>query len=232
MRLLKSLSYQLIELVKTFKENGFLAGLVKLGKIIRRIFYVRRDRWVFALVLSEKVITVKPLPGLVIRQVKGKEELAALASLAGPTDMVRFCQMFDEGCLAFVAWQEGQIAGWGWISDRIDPQTNRTQAPLRPGDACLYDLFVAPAYRGRGIAQRLVAHRLKFLLEHGYKRSVISCAKDDTPPLIVAQRAGYVTIGESYHARFILWERFEYRPFPTEEKYHVQTTIPVDEISH
>jgi hypothetical protein len=213
-RLFKSLAYQLIELVKTLKENGGQAGLAKLGKIVRRIFYVRRDRWVFALTLSEKVTTAKPRAGLVIQQVKDKDELAPLAALAGPTDMVRFRRMIETGCLAFIAWQDGQVAGWGWISDRIDPQTNRTQAPLRRGDACLYDLFVAPAYRD------------------GYKRSVISCAKDDLPPLIVAEKVGYVAIGESYHSRFLFWERFEYRPFESEEKYYQQTIIPLDEVSH
>jgi len=101
---------------------------------------------------------------------------------------------------------------------------------LLPGDACLYDLFVAPAYRGQRLASRLVAHRLQFLREHGYKRSVISCAKDDLPPLVVAERIGYIKIGESCHTRFLFWDRFKYKPFEAEERYRVQATIPADEI--
>jgi GNAT superfamily N-acetyltransferase len=229
MRLLKSLFYQLSDTFKTFKEKGMCIGLARLRQTIVRIFYVRRERWVFALPLSESMPVIEPLSGLVVRQVKDKRDLALTDSMVDTMDAVWFRRMFDDGDIAFFALLDGQLVGWGWISFKINPELHHMQAPLLPGDACLHNLFVVPAYRGERIAQRLIAHRLQFLREHRYKRSVISCAKDDIPPLIVAERAGYVKIGESCHTRFLFWDRLDYKPCEAEERYRVQTALPADE---
>lgn len=221
MRLLKMLFYQLVDTFQTFRAKGWRAGLTRLVKTIRRVFYSRDEFIVLAKALFPADPPPDPLPGLIVRRLITQTEVASLEPLAGATDMVRFQRMFKLGAVVFGAFLEGQVIGWGWLTDKIDPQTNRVQAPLRPGDACLYDLFVAPAFRKQGIAQRLVASRLQFLSAHGYQRSVITCSKDNPAALKVAQRAGYLKIGESCHTRFLFWDRYEYKPSELEELYGV-----------
>jgi GNAT superfamily N-acetyltransferase len=220
-RLLKSFFYQLFDSIQIFTQKGMRAGFARLGQTVTRVFYVQGERVVLAKTLSGNLAALKLPPGLIIRRVLTKEDLASPASVVGPKDKVRFHQMFDQGSIAFIALQEGQPAGCGWISYQIDQRTNPAQAPLAPGDACLHDLFVAPLYRGHGIAQALVACRLQFLHKQGYKRSVISCSKGDTPALKVAQKAGYSSIGETRYTRFLFWNRLEYSPYQSEERYNV-----------
>jgi GNAT superfamily N-acetyltransferase len=210
MRLLKSLLYLLLDTFVVFKKKGVQAGLANLGKVLRRIFYTRLELVLLAKSLSIGESPLEPLPGLIIRQVKEKEELAVMDDWVGPKKAARFRRVFDDGSVAFLAWQDGQLAGWGWIAYEIDPEVNRVHIPLPPGDATLYDLFVLPAYRGQGIAQRLVACRLQLLRAQGYKRAVISCSKGDIPALKLAQKAGYTRIGESCHTRFLFWDRLEF----------------------
>lgn len=221
MRLLKSLFYQLVDAIQVFKEKGMKVGFVRLGKTIERVFYVRRERWVFALPLSQYHSKTTFLPDLVVRPLKDRKEIVLLEALASIVDIVRFRQMFDGGSAAFIALLNERLVGWGWIAFSIDPEIDRTQAPLLPGDACLYELFVAPAYRGRRIAQQLVDYRLRFLQENGYKRAIISCSKGDVPALKVAERVGYIKIGESSHTRFLFWDQYKFIPSATEERYRV-----------
>ena len=222
MRLLNSLLYHLLEAVQTFKAEGMQAGIVRLGQTLRRIFYARSEYWILALPLSDKAVIIEPLPGLIMNQVKDKENLNFITSVASSTDSVRAYKMFAGGSFAFIAWQDGQLVGWIWASDQIDQNLNRSHTPLCAGDVCLHDLFVLPAYRRRGIGQRLVADRLQFLRERGYKRSVVSIAKDNIPSVTAVKKSGYIIIGQSHHTRFLFWNRFEYKPFESEKQYRVR----------
>lgn len=217
MRLLNSLFYQLVDVFQTFRVKGWRAGITRLAKTGQRVIYNQDEFIVLAKALFPADPSPELLPGLSVRRLTTQAEVNLLKPLAGATDMARFQRMFDLDAVVFAAFLEGQVIGWGWLTDKIDPQTNRVQAPLHPGDACLYDLFVAPDFRERGIAQRLVASRLQYLRDHGYQRSVITCSKDNPAALKVAQRAGYVPIGESRHTRLLVWDRYEYKSFKLEE---------------
>jgi GNAT superfamily N-acetyltransferase len=220
MRLLNSLRNQLGDTFNIFKEEGGRAGFTKLAATLKRILYVQRQRIVLARELSETTPEAELPPGFTLQEVKAKEIINRMTSFVETTDAARFHKMFDKGSTAFLLLRNDQTAGWGWISYEIDAETNHTQAPLRAGDACLHDLYVLPEYRGQGLAQFIIDSRLQFLREQGYKRSVISCSVWDTPALRVAEKVGYIPIGESSHVRFLLWDRYTYKPSEVEKRYH------------
>jgi len=216
MHLLKQLAYRLIAAARVFREKGPSAGLVELGKTVWRVFYQRAKYIAMAKELSKQAFPATGGPDLTIRRATTREEVLALSPIADLADMARFQRMFDQGSVPLIALQSGQTVGYGWISHRIDRRTNRLQPPLGPGDACLHDLFVSPAYRGRGIAQALVARRLQFLREEGYTRSIIAVAQGNAPALRVAEKAGYRPVGEMSHTRVLFWERLTYKAIPAE----------------
>jgi GNAT superfamily N-acetyltransferase len=216
MHLLSQLLYRLITALKVFRENGLRAGFVELGQTIWRIFYQRAEYTAMAKELSRQAYPAAGEPDLIIRRATTREEILALSSIADLADMARFQRMFDQGSVVLIALRGGQAVGYGWISHRIDRRTNRLQPPLRPGDACLHDLFVSPAHRGQGIAQALVARRLQFLREEGYKRSIIAVAQGNAPALRVAEKAGYRPVGEMSHTRLLFWDRLTYKAIPAE----------------
>jgi len=211
MHLLKQLFYYLIDSVRTFQEEGVRAGLERLGQTIARVFYQRAEYIIVANVLSGQAPLPNPGVGLTIRQVTTSEEIAKLSSIPDlANNMERFYRMFDNGSIGFIAFQNDQAVGCAWISQKIDPSMIRVQVPLRPGDACVHNLFVSPTHRGQGIGQALVSHRLQFLREHGYKRAIAAVLKDNIPALKVDKKTGYTPIGEMTHTRILSWDLYKY----------------------
>lgn len=211
MHLLRQLLYRLAASLTAFQERGFQAGFTELGRTVLRIFYQKSEHIILACELSErKTSPVNPKLGLVISRVKSPDEIACLGSMADPNDMARFHKMLDHGSIAFIAYLDKQSAGYCWISEEIDPGVNRVQPPLRPGDACVHDLFVSPTYRRQGIGHALVSHRLRYLSDHGYSRAIAAVRKDNIPALKVDEKTGYTHIGEMSHTRVLFWDRFIY----------------------
>jgi GNAT superfamily N-acetyltransferase len=209
--LLKQLSYHLIDSVRTFKEKGVRAGLGKLGRTMARIFYQWSEYIIVAKALSERVHLPNLSSGLVIHQVTTHEEIAGMSSITDlANNMERFHRMFDNGSIGFIAFQNDQAVGCAWTSQKIDPTMIRVQVPLRPGDACVHNLFVSPTHRGQGIGQALVSQRLRFLREHGYERAVAAVLKDNIPALRVDEKMGYTQIGEMMHTRILFWDLYKY----------------------
>ncbi len=212
MHLAKQLLYQLLASLRTFQEQGLRAGLVALGQTILRIFYQQSEYIVIANVLSGRVIQLNPEPDLVIRQIPDREEIAKLSQIANQADVARFYEMFDRGSIAFGAFQNDQIVGCCWASQKTQ-SVNRVQPPLRPGDACVHDLFVSPEHRGQKIGRTLISHRLHFLRERGYKRAVGAILKGNAPAFKINEITGHTHISEMSHTRILFWDFFHHDPF-------------------
>lgn len=213
MRLSRPLLYRLISTLRAFQKKGLWAGSAELGRTVLRIFYQRGEYIIIAHTLSGQIPPPAPKPGLVVRQVNTRDEIANLSSIAEPVDMARFYKMFDHGSIAFIAFQNGQSVGCCWISQEVDRRVNRVQFPLGPGDACVHDLFVSPAHRGQGLGKSLILHRLRFLREHGYRRALGVVLKDNVPALKINKKAEYEHIGEMSHTRILFWDSFYYNMF-------------------
>jgi GNAT superfamily N-acetyltransferase len=230
MYLFKQLLYRLAISLRMFQEKGLRAGFVELGHALLRIFYQRGEYIVIINVLSDQIPLPDTKPGLVIRQVTTLEELASLRPITDSADMARFYRMFEHGSIAFIALHNEMPVGCCWISAEIDRRANRVQPPLRPGDACVHDLFVSPEYRSEGIGRTLIAHRLRFLREHGYKRAIGAVLKDNAPALKVNQKTGHIHIGEMSHTRILFWDSFNYNlPDAWKENGDVQAIVSTDE---
>lgn len=210
MNLLRQLLFRLIAIARAFREKGLRAGLGELEQVISRIFYQRGEYFVFENEVPNKIIPLVSKPGLVIRQITNYEELKSLSSIADLADMKRFYKMFKGGSVVFVALMSDQPIGYSWISGKIDPSENRVQAPLRPGDACIHDLFISPEYRSQGIGRMFYAYRLQYLHEHGYRRLIAVVLKENISSLKVVAHTGYKRIGELSHTRILFWDWVKY----------------------
>jgi GNAT superfamily N-acetyltransferase len=213
MYLLRQLLYRLAGTLRACQERGWRAGFVELGQIVGRIFYQRAEYVIMANELSSQVLLPDPKPDLTIRQVTVWEEIASLSQIADSVDVVRFHEMFDNGSIVFVAFQDGRPAGYCWISQEIHRSVNRAQPPLRSGDACVHDLFVSPEYRGRGVGKALILYRLWFLCEHGYDRAIAVVVQDNVAALELDKKTGYSCIGRMTHTRVLFWDYCHYDLF-------------------
>ena len=130
MGLLKQFLVQLSNAGKIFREKGVLAGLVELGEIISRIFYRREEYIVIQYELSQQSVSLDPKPDLDIRQVAKSEELTSLRQMADESDMTRFHNLFNHDSVAFIAFQDGQPAGYCWASEKFEKALHRVPVPL------------------------------------------------------------------------------------------------------
>jgi ribosomal protein S18 acetylase RimI-like enzyme len=64
----------------------------------------------------------------------------------------------------------------------------------------LYDVFTAPAARGRGCARQLCHHMLAHAREHGARHAYLQVEGDNHPARAVYHRLGFAD-GYAYHYR-------------------------------
>lgn len=209
---LKQLFYRVVDSSRAFKEEGIRAGLLELVRIGGRICYQRAEYVVLAKSLSENASPTMSQPGLVIRRVTTREEIANLGSIASSPDLARFYQLFDCGCVPFVASQNDRTVGYCWISKQVNQGVDRVGAALslRPGDVYMHDLFTSPVDRGKGFGGALAANCLGYAREQDYRRAFVAMAKDNVPSLRVMRKTGYRAVGALTHSRILFWDHFKY----------------------
>ena len=95
-----------------------------------------------------------------------------------------------DGAHAFLATLHGVPAGlcFYWSGERY---RTRNFWPLRPGEAKLVQLVVDPAYRGRGIATRLIANSAATLAEAGLGTLYARVWHSNAPSIGAFHHAGW-----------------------------------------
>ncbi len=140
-----------------------------------------------------------PSPGGVsIRPLEGDPDV--LADLA--PRRVLSALAYREACRCLVAWSGDRPVGHECWSERLDPEFDRLPVPLPAGTAFGHDLYVAPAFRGRGIGTALAAERLADCSAHGYRRLRRLVEPGNAASWKTADRsAPYVVAGEVWFVR-------------------------------
>jgi GNAT superfamily N-acetyltransferase len=109
--------------------------------------------------------------------------LPALAGITTPFRIERMRRALQRGRTGLVAWREGRPVGWTWISGRLEPDLETHPLPLPPGAAYLWDLYVVPRERSRGLGSALAAARVRAARERGFHTGWRAIAPDNVPSL-------------------------------------------------
>jgi ribosomal protein S18 acetylase RimI-like enzyme len=135
----------------------------------------RRSEYVAAGAATARAYTEFATPG----SAYWEPYLARIADVAGRVQRTT----------VLVATVSGEIAGSATleVETRMNPESTE---PLAPDEAHLRMLGVAPAYRGRGVARRLVAACIDVARAQGKRRLTL----ETTVPMTAAQRL-YVSMG-------------------------------------
>jgi GNAT superfamily N-acetyltransferase len=126
---------------------------------------------------------------LVIRRARRSDKrdvLAAVRTIWGGQD--RIPEVFDSWVTHrtgpfFVAESAGRVVGMGKVT------------VVSPTEAWLEGGRVAPRWRRKGIATALIAHRIAYARERGFKVLRFSTASDNTPIHRAAKRFGFTRLG-------------------------------------
>jgi GNAT superfamily N-acetyltransferase len=94
------------------------------------------------------------------------EDVADVAAYSWATE-AQLQQRLAKGHLCVLTRHQGRVAGYTW-ADLREVNDAACDFPLGPGEAYLYDAFVAPEHRGRGLAPYLRYQCYEQLRRAGY----------------------------------------------------------------
>lgn len=115
--------------------------------------------------------------------------LAAAMGLAEPREAQR---RFTRGSRCFVAWIEGAIAGYGWVSQGEEEIGELERVlRMRPGEAYIWDCATLEPFRRRGIYSALLGHIVATLRREGLQRLWIGASLGNQPSLKGFANAGF-----------------------------------------
>ena len=127
-----------------------------------------------------------------------------LAYLASRRNLEAFRTLLAGGRIGVVAWRDGRAVGYAWMAERLGPEVTRCPVPLPEEAVYLWDLYVLPAERGRGIGSALAAERLAIARELGYQEGWRMIAPGNFASLRTLRAGGSTRIvGEIRYFRFL-----------------------------
>lgn len=113
---------------------------------------------------------VSPPTGIVIEPLT-QTGCARLATLIGRLERARFSAMLAKGRHCLVAWRDSQPVGYGWVAERMGPDSMIWPAPFELPEYAAYlcNLYVLPTERRNGVGSALARARLRKAWELGYR---------------------------------------------------------------
>jgi GNAT superfamily N-acetyltransferase len=197
-----------------YRRHGLRATGARFGAALKHLPYLGR------MVLFSCPLPVdrsKGVPGISIERVSAatvsKEDYARVLDVWNFSTRARqLAQRFAAASELWLAKANGDLAGFGWsIQGRtVEPYF----FPLQPEDVHLFDFFVFPEYRGRGINVLLIMEILSRLSGEPVRRAHIECTAWNRPQLRslsktpfrrYAEAAKVTALGRS----LVIWHRFE-----------------------
>jgi GNAT superfamily N-acetyltransferase len=202
--------------LKRHYASGGLGGMVKgMFKRIAAAVYLRSDEVVIYCDLSgvkedfTRRLTLEPmtdanrplLEQFIVHHISVDKRQCALDYLAS-------------GYRALILLADGKCFGYTWSFDHTvpphlaHPHLERLAMPLSPGDTYMFDLFVQPEYRGKGVATEFFKRAMWMEKEMGYTRAWGMVLATNTPARQLYRTLGWVD-RDVYRTR-LFFSRFLY----------------------
>lgn len=121
-------------------------------------------------------------------------ELARLVFHWNPDTIRRLMtERFAANAELWLLREQGKIAAYGWTLKEKTMESH--YYPLQPGDVHLFDFFVFPEFRGRGLNPALVGQILGAMGRDGMKRALIEAASWNTAQLASLKKTTFRQLG-------------------------------------
>jgi GNAT superfamily N-acetyltransferase len=91
-----------------------------------------------------------------------------MSRLVTQRDRKRFRDLAAAGRHGLVAWRGSEPIGYGWVAERIGPDVTACTLELPAHAAYLWDLYVVPSERSRGVGSALASARIQMARQLGF----------------------------------------------------------------
>jgi GNAT superfamily N-acetyltransferase len=127
-----------------------------------------------------------------------------------------------------IATLGGDTLGWAWIGyEQVHLSPLGRAIRLEPGAAYLYDAYVRPSYRGRGIGRGLVHARCMRASERGITRLLTHVLVGNEPSLRSLRAEGFRALGRTIFLRALTLRMWVRQPVPAPRSGLVQSGASV-----
>jgi GNAT superfamily N-acetyltransferase len=173
---------------------------------------LRRDRMILFAQGVDDLPELRLPAGVTVARLLPRE-LPMLAYLVSRRDLDAFRALLAAGRVGVVAWRGGRAVGYAWMAERLASDVTRCPVPLPEDAVYLWDVYVLPAERGRGIGSALAAERLAIARELGYREGWRMISPRN-PASLRTLRAGGPTriVGEIRFVQLLSLLRARFRP--------------------
>jgi len=138
--------------------------------------------------LSELPVVTSPL-ALDIRKAV-ERELRDVALLQGGDTLSRFEFAVATGSSCYIAWVDGEPAGYSWTNNRVMMMDRHRAADVPPCGSFHFNSFVFPQFRGNKIFQCLIYHVYMDLKAQGCKFAGNFVDRENTASIKARQNFG------------------------------------------
>jgi ribosomal protein S18 acetylase RimI-like enzyme len=184
-----------------YKRNGLRAVAKRVVEQLNRARQLNRMALLYC-DLSNEICSTTDLPASIVVERKSSE---AELNQADFQELVNFWNprlarqhignRFKQDASLWVMKVDGSVAGYGWSlrGHTIEPHFIR----LGQDDVHLFDYYVAPAYRGRGLNPLMVKHILQNLSAEHLGRAFIEVADWNHPQLSSLRKTPFRRLGSA-----------------------------------
>ncbi|MFQ5599908.1 MAG: GNAT family N-acetyltransferase [Candidatus Krumholzibacteriia bacterium] len=134
---------------------------------------------------------------------------------ASDADWPQFRTALQHGHDLVVASRQGRALGWAWIGyERVFLPPLGREIRLPEGTAYLYESYVRPSERGRGVGKRLVAARCRHADGLGLERLLTHVVAGNQASLRALQSHDFRIVGRTHFLRALVLRIWTRAPLP------------------
>jgi ribosomal protein S18 acetylase RimI-like enzyme len=186
------------------------------GEFLRNQFRLYR-LWILERELDDVATTVRVQPPerIQMRFLDRHERRDWICDHAPDKDWPQFRAALKHEHDLLVASEGDSTVGWAWIGyERVFLPPLGREIRLADGTAYLYEAYVRPAARGRGIGRMLVGARCLRATEHGCERSLTHVVDGNLASLRALQAHGFETRGRTLFVKALGLTMWTQAPLP------------------
>lgn len=211
-----SVSHLFTRLVEYQRRHGLRATLRRAATAARRTVSAR-DMVVFYCDLDPaRLRSVKCPAGFSIKRLESQTDLTSsdfeqVTSFWNPRlAMANMRERFERGAVLWVIKSGESVAGYGWTlrGGSIDPY----YFPLGADDIHLFDFYVVPEFRGRGINPVLVGSILSEMVKTCDGRAFIESAEWNTNQILSLRKTPFRILGRVRTFQIFRWLLIRWKP--------------------
>jgi hypothetical protein len=210
MRLIGRLAENFDDWKEIIQRDGVISALPSIVLEISHLPYRRLQFLVLERSLSETLPNLQSKIPLDIRSFQ-PGDIVLIRQMDRPSEARQCARRLESGYQGLVALYQNQPAGYGWGCAKINPQIEKVQITLGPGDVLCNDVFTNPVFRGQGVQTALTLARFRLFRDLGYCRALCYIEIRNAPSLAVWQRKlGSKIVGSIDFLRIGPWYRVRY----------------------